>query len=449
MHKASRSQHFARAVAACLLLVGVPAAAQPLAPAPRVPMPRESGPTPPLPRLMAGPQFTLQQATEVMRKSHPLLAVVRADIQAAGADALAVGLWQNPQLDATYLHSVTPHPNVDPALGMTSAGYTQFIESGGAPRARRHAAELTQQAVMADGEGALRLLSFEVERAAIALVAAATRVQVLKDANVELDRANAIVTARVKAGAAPQYDATRIGLAVAQARASLIEAGASLQAARGEMNVAIGPDADSLPGLPAIDLYAEVTTQSAEPLLEAARTQRPDLLAAQKRAEAASAQVQVARKSVQPGFGLRGGVQYGNSSGEVDFMVGVSLPLPINDHGQGTISAALARAESAGQFAHSIEVQAVQRVRAAHEELTHRKEAFAQYRDTGAAQTQGMVSEAEAGYRAGKLSVLELVDAYVAKREGRLRIVDLAENVRQAELRLRRAVYAGTSRTGD
>jgi cobalt-zinc-cadmium efflux system outer membrane protein len=446
MHKTSRFTRIGQVLTTSLLLTTLPAAAQPLAPAPRVPMPSQSGPTPPLPRLTAGPQFTLQQATEAMRRAHPLLAAVRADIKAAGADAVAVGLWQNPQLDAGYLHSVTPRPSVDPTLGMTSAGYTQFIESSGAPRARRHAAELTEQAVVADGEGTLRLLAFEVERAAVAVVAAATRVQVLKEANIELDRANAIVTARVKAGAVPQYDATRIGLAVAQARASLIESDASLQAARGDLNVAIGPEAGSLPGLPAIDLYAVVTPQSAGPLLEAVKTQRPDLLAAQKRAEAASAQVDVARKAVTPGFGLRGGVQYGNSTGEVDILVGISLPLPVLDRGQGTISAALARAESAGALVNAIEVQAVQRVRAAYDELTHRHEAFVQYRDTGAAQTQGMVSEAEAGYRAGKLSVLELVDAYVAKREGRLRIVDLAENVRQAELRLRRAVQAGTSR---
>jgi outer membrane protein TolC len=51
-----------------------------------------------------------------------------------------------------------------------------------------------------------------------------------------------------------------------------------------------------------------------------------------------------------------------------------------------------------------------------------------------------MLQEAQAGYLAGRFSVLELADAYGAWRESRLRALDLAAAARQAEIELGRQV---------
>ncbi len=51
-----------------------------------------------------------------------------------------------------------------------------------------------------------------------------------------------------------------------------------------------------------------------------------------------------------------------------------------------------------------------------------------------------MLTEAQAGYIAGRFSVLELADAYAAWRDARLRGSDLATDARRAELDLGREI---------
>ena len=388
-------------------------------------------------------RFTLGQAVEAMRRSHLLLQASKASLRAAAAEVVGSGLWTNPVADASYGRSFTNAQN-DPT-GSIGIGLTQFMEVAGAPDARRSVARLAEKAVESDAELTVRSLAFDVESACLALTAAAAKVLLYAEANAELDRANQIVSARVKAGAAPQYDASRIAVAVAQARAALADAQADLAQARGDLDIAVGPDAEQLQGLPDIDLFEIATPAALDSLLDETVRTRPDLVGAHQRAKAAEAQTTVARRNVLPGFSVRGGVYFGTTPGEFGATVGVGVPLPLIDHGQGAVSASLARSEVANAIADALTLQATQRVRASYNETVRRRENFRQYQGTGVTLSHGMVQEAEAGYRAGKLSVLELVDAYVAKRDARLRAIELANDARQAEVRLRRAVQAGAA----
>ncbi len=386
--------------------------------------------------------FSLQQAIAAMQGGHLLLQSTQANVRAAAADTVGAGLWTNPTLDGGYSRGITSAQN--DVAGFISVGVTQFVETADAPGARRQAAAMVEQAVIFDGQALARNLQFAVEEAYVTLAAAATRQLVYSESNLELERANQIVLARVKAGAAPSYDATRIAVALAQSHASLGDAEAEMLRSRGDLDAAVGPGAAGLTGLPALDLYTIASASTLENWLEIVGRERPDVRAAQNRAKAAEAQIAVARASVQPGFGLRGGLAYGNTPQEFDVLISVSLPLPLNDRGQGSIAAALAYAESANFAFDAMALQAVQRVRSAYHEFVRRRLAHAAYFERGVFTSLGMVTEAEAGYRAGKLSVLELVDAYVANRDSRLRAVGLAESAQLADVKLRRAVYAGS-----
>lgn len=392
-------------------------------------------------------RFTIQAAVDAMRKGHGLLAAARAQVRAAGADALAAGLWTNPVVDASYARGVIRAQN-DP-VGAVGVGVSQLLETAGVPQARRAVAQLTEQAAGTDYEMTARALELDVESACLALIAAATRVQVHAESIAELEHANQIVTARVKAGASPEYDGTRIGVAVAQSHAALAEARAALNQARGALDVAVGPGAAELVGLPAADLFAVPTPTALHEALDKAARERPDLRSAELRKQAAQMQITVARRSVLPGVTVRAGLYFGSSPGELGGTVSVGLPVPLIDRGQGTIAAASARLEAAQAGQDAAQLQAAQRIAAAWNESVTRVQALHEYLQASATRATGMVQEAESGYRAGKLSVLELVDAYIAKRDARSRAVDLAHDARQAELRLRRAVYAGASVTTD
>jgi cobalt-zinc-cadmium efflux system outer membrane protein len=182
---------------------------------------------------------------------------------------------------------------------------------------------------------------------------------------------------------------------------------------------------------------------------------RPDVQAARSRSDEAIAQIAVARRSVFQGITVIGGAAIGTNNRfqvnptmdmpvgqtgqEVDLSLGVSFPIALVDRGQGTIPASQARAVAQHETANALQLAAEQRVVGAYHEMERRRETLRQYIDTGVANSLGMRSEAEAGYREGRMQVLDLVDAYLAVRDARLRIVTLARDTRNAEINLWRA----------
>jgi len=384
-----------------------------------------------------GSSFTLEAALAATRRGHPLLRAASSVVAAAHAYAFTSGHWTNPIVDATWLQAVR-RSSYDPS-GVPSIGVTQFIEIAGAPRARRRSALAEAHATESDREALLRDLEWSVREAVIRLAAEHERRRIQEDALADLERAEGIVLRRVDAGRAPRYDASRIAIAVEQVRADAAEAAAAIARTRGDLEVAVGPSARELNGVPRYDL-AEPPASSSLELAELEAARRADVVAARRRAEAAGEDVAVAKRSVAPGIGVRLGAGYGQAPGQADVSVGVVVPLPVLERGGGSIVAARAVAEERRARADALESSVVQRVRSAHAELSIRVAAFTKYREHVRQLDERLRSEAEAGYRDAKLSVLELVDALRSLRDARLRAVDLAEAAHLAKTALGRAV---------
>jgi outer membrane protein TolC len=432
----------------------------------------------------SGAGFTLQQALEIMNRTHPQLQSVRAATRAAEHDVTAAGLWTNPQFNVTYTHSLTPSSAYDPLVGYVQAGVTQLIETANLPGARRTAAEHTLTATRSDGEAVRRGLMFDVYTAFVAVAAAAVRLQIYQQSATQLEQAANVVRQRVAAGATADYDLRRITLALADARAAVDDAQADLINARGLFDVAVGPSASTLQGLPQIDLLARTDPPALETLLETMYRERPELRALRARILAANAQIQVARRTVFQGIQLYVGLAFGannqwagcngltagqapypwtvpgqmpmpgqapfptcGSQGslgpEFDLSAAVTMPLPLIDRGQGTIPAAEARASNAQLTTDAFQLAAEQRVRSAYDEYQRRRQGLDRYLATGAAESATLLlSEAQASYREGRTNILDLVDAYNTVRDARLRLGSLAADLRTSEIGLWRAVGA-------
>ena len=382
--------------------------------------------------------FTLEQTLAVLKRGHPLITAARANVRAAESQATAAGLWTNPQLDASYTRSVggTSYDS----FGYGSAGITQFLEVAGAPRARRRAAEAETRATQAESTGVERKLTFDAEEAYVALAAQISRRGVAEETVKDLERADRIVRARVGAGMAPQYDASRIAIALASARAELGEAEASIARARGDLASAVGPGFASLHGDPIYDFDATPPLPGLPELQRDLLAHRTDLRAARHRAEGARQEISSAERSVFPGFGLRLGAGYGQAPNQTDLGVGIVVPLPVVDRGQGAVPAARARAEVNDAVADAILISAREHLIAAHAELVRRRETLEKYRTETRVISVGMRSEAEAGYREARLSVLELVDAYQSFHDARVKVIDLATSASLAEVGVRRVL---------
>ncbi|WP_394846502.1 CusA/CzcA family heavy metal efflux RND transporter [Pendulispora brunnea] len=419
--------HAALVAGVAALLLGAPSAhAQ--GPAPVITVPETDAPH----------GFTLEQTLAALKVGHPLLTAAKANVRAAESQATAAGLWTNPQLDAGYTRSLGT-TSFD-RFGYGTAGITQFVEVAGAPKARRRAAEAEMRATEADGAGVARRLAFDAEEAYIGLAAQISRRGVAEETVRDLERADRIVRARVGAGMAPQYDASRIAIALASARAELGEAEAQIARARGDLATAVGPAFATLRGDPVYDFDATPPLPNLPELQRDLLSHRTDLRAAQHRAESARLDIETAQRSVFPGFGVRIGAGYGQAPNQTDLGVGIVLPIPLVDRGQGIVPAARARADANEALADAIVIAARERLTASHAELVRRRETLEKYRTETRQISMNMRSEAEAGYREARLSVLELVDAYQSFHDARLKMIDLASSASLAEVGVRRVL---------
>jgi cobalt-zinc-cadmium efflux system outer membrane protein len=382
--------------------------------------------------------FGLAAALHALRAGHPLLKAAEYGIAAAQADVRDAKLWTNPSASIQYTPGVRAS-SYDRA-GYLSYGVTQFLELRNAPGARAQAAQHEVLATQAERQGLLLSLSLAVEAALIDVVSAERKVELVAHALTLLDAASAVVHKRFEAGASPRYDTTRIGVTLATAHADLDEAEATRARAWAELGAAVGPGMAGLHGSADYPLETALPLPEAPALLALLEQKRPDLDAARQRKRAAEAQITAAKRSVWSGVGLSALGGFGAAPRQIDVGVGLSAALPVVDRGQGAVPAAEQRALQAEAYQAGVLLPAAQRLAGMREEVIARQRALEDYGKRAVVSGDEMLEEAQAGYLAGRFSVLELADAYGAWRESRLRAIDLAAAARNAELDLEREI---------
>lgn len=345
-------------------------------------------------------------------------------LEVARGAARGAGLWPNPSVSWNREH--LPGANVAQSTQdivwisapLVLSGRT-FVASdaaeddveaarltriGARARLRRDAAVLFHRALAAQRRGALMTEVVERYREVLA-----------------------IVEQRADAGEASGYEALR--LEVARARAQDDASGATLAvlAAKSEMQRLADADVGALAGT-LDEAPSEVAAESTTSPMSA------QLRALELRVRAAKARADASSRRAVPDPIVSGGIQrQGGGGGESFFgyFVGVQIPLPLFDRGQGASSESSA-------IARRIDVERTKLVRAAQVSLAEASQRWktsverlsAQRRASEAAAS--MVRVAREGYLLGGVALLALLDAEQSALQVRLRVVERALDVKIA-----------------
>ncbi|MFO7567213.1 MAG: TolC family protein [Enhygromyxa sp.] len=379
-------------------------------------------------------RFTLDEALAAMDEGHPLLRAGEAQVDVAKTRIRAARLWGNPQIDFDYVQGIraSSYDGVGSWLG--SIG--QFIEFSGAPQARTRVARHELSATRADLDTIRMNLAFDVEAAMIELRARLDEIEVLEQNIADLERGLAIVRARVEAGVISTYDEHRTLLALAQAKADVMQAEAAALDAREALALAVGPHAARLHGEPILQLQPVPAAPPLDTLLDV-QLDRPDLVAAQAISDAASANILVARREVMPGIDLRVLAGGGQGPRQLDFGFGVTIPLPVIRRGQTAIPQARAEARAAHAYASAAQIAAEQQLVLAYQRAELLRETSEEFTSTQSL-AERVTAQAELAYTNGRLEIIGLMDAYMTARDQRLRGIELAFDARVAEVEVRR-----------
>lgn len=364
------------------------------------------------------PRLSLPRAVELLRQQNLKLVASRHEVSAARADAIAAGLITNPNL--SFGAQFLTHGVVTGGEEELTVMLSQALPLSGHVGLRRDAA--TAAATAAEWEFASETwrLVGDLKRAYLTLELAEARHQVLERGLLDLERVQRVLDERSRAGANPAYDRLRLDVERGSLRARVSQAEVDVVDARSLLAHAIGGDT-SASGL---SVGSDLPEPPAPPsddatLVRAALVRRPELTAARHRVTAAELGTRAAARRYVPspelGVGYTRFVDVPEPTGKISggaALVSLSLPLPIFDHGQGTIERHQAQKRAAATRVRDAQFGIRREVERASGKLRASVAAYVGHRDHAAKDIQSVRQIAEVAYREGRATILELLDAY-------------------------------------
>lgn len=389
-----------------------------------------------------GPVAPLEEE-EVVRRAlaRPALEQqLRARVDLARADALAVRRWPNPE--ASWSHEQVRAGGT--AEREDVASLSQRLDLSGRRGLRGDAAERRVEAASAD----VALLRLDVEaeaRHAFAdALALERRVSAVREAAQRLEAVTDAVTRRAASGDVAGYDRRRIERerALLLGRLDVEEGG--LARARARLAALIGASDPAAP----LALRGDLAVAPPPPVaaLVERLSHRPDLRSLELEASAGELEARAGGRWLIPEVEVGGGLKTvdDGSGRDSGFAAALTIPLPFFSRDQGERLRGEARARAA-QGRRSLALDAARAdVAGLQAEASRLAAAAARHRARGAGEASALLRSAEAAYRGGEVGVLELVDAYRTALDVDLALVELEWAARRTRIDLDRT--SGASR---
>ena len=322
----------------------------------------------------------------------------------------------------------------------TTLSLARVLELG--DKSAFRAAVATQEShLLRDRQAALRLdLLTEAARRFLRVAFDQERLRIAAEAVRQTQKTRAIVASRIQAGVAPLAERHRIDIDLAQQELALEDAEHELASARIRL-AALWNDLEAgftevsaalytLARPPAFEIYAG--------LLE----RNPDLIRFNTQQRLAEARLRLAGIRRKPDIELNAGLRYLGASNDIGFVLSASLPL-------GSASRAAPAIEEA-ELLSRIDPLALEQQRAElsttlyalYQELLHSRTVAERLEQRIIPTTERAVQEYAKLYDAGRLSLLELVEAERKRRHARRQLLESAYHFHRLQLEIDRLTGA-------
>ncbi|HTQ41134.1 MAG TPA: TolC family protein [Polyangiaceae bacterium] len=423
----------------------------------QVPSPPASAATPaPAPaQAPAEGAFTEDQAIAIALRRNLEVISARFAIEEAQVERVAAGIYPNPVLSYTAGNVVvgTGNPQNE---GLKPGPFSQLVQSIGVSEvidvwakrgARMHAADLgiEQQRLLV--EDVLREIVLSVRAAFTDVVREQAEYQAVSGIKTHYDETSRLARARVRAGEISEAEGAKIELEGLKYQNAVIDAQMELDLARRKLAtlLAFASPAD-LPGTAVgSDTGAPRTLPLLEPLLAQALRERPDLLAARKSQEVAEAELGAARREGYPDPSI--GLTYTHSEFAVSgdnpdsLAITLAIPLPLFDRNQAGVARARLDAKRSESDVRRAELRIRQDVAEAARRVQRAAAVLDVYEGGGMLdRAERALKVAEASYKAGSISLLELLEAQRTFIETRMQYLESQDDYRKALAEVKHAV---------
>jgi outer membrane protein, heavy metal efflux system len=400
----------------------------------------------PLPNV--GPLISRREALERLKRENLAIVAAKHRLTQARADVVVAGLWTNPNLSVGALFAT--HGAVTGGNQEVSLSVAQVIPIAGQLGLRKDSARGLLSAEERRYAANVWDVVSDAKIAYVELQRAQARWRVVRAGIADLVRVETIVGERAAAGANAAYDRLRVGVERSKFEGRLAQAETELVTARATLAQAVGRSIDGRTAT-AEDTLEEPSDaprpQEIDGLVNRALANRPDVASARARADAHTLHVKYLRRAVVPSpsvslgyirFIDAPGAAFGRDGGAM--LAGISMPLPVLDHGQGTVDRGLAVAAEERARTDAVELTARREIELAAGAMAVRVSTWRRFRDTTALDVARLRTIGELSYREGRATILELLDAYGSFVDAEERRVELKSAAVKAALDLERAI---------
>lgn len=420
--------------AACMLTAGAfPVAVPPAAAAPYGPANPNPGASNPVRQPRATPLpavLTLDQAIDEAQARSPAIVAAEAELAMAHGRLRQAGIRPNPEL-SVEVENFAGSGAYSGVNGMeTTVSVSQRLDLGGRRAARiglAQASTMAQDIRLAIAKADLA----QAVRTQFGLALATEARLALAEANgVRARELARVADELVAAGREPPLRAFRAKAHAAQAEAALLAARAADDAARRTLAALIG-SAEPIGRIRGGAIAAPPPAANAQQVLDV-RLAEADYLVAQ-----GDLRVENAARRLDPSVG--GGVRRIEDSGDTALVASFALPLPISDRNQGNIATARAGVRAAEARRDAAVTQAMAAIGNAKAATDAARARVAALEALAVPQAAEALRLADLAYRAGRLSLLELLDVQGASAAVQAELIDARLALAEADAALARA----------
>lgn len=350
-------------------------------------------------------QLTLDQALAEAEARSPTLSAARAEVTAAQGRVRQAGFRTNPEISVELENFAGSGVLSGFHTTEVTASINQRLDLAGHRRARVSASEARLFAARLQLAIARADLVRQVRTRFAEGVSARDLLAVAEDNVTRAQELARVAKELVDAGREPPLRGLRARAALARTTAALRSAEADERNARSALAALLGSDMppERLVGDAPVPIPATVDANATL-----------DVALAKANAAIARADVAQARAEgrVDPSAGV--GVRHLRETGDVGLVASVSMPLPIFDRNQGNIAAARSDVAAADARVTAATNEAAATIANARASLAAAEARLGALEQSGLTEAREALRLAELSYRAGKASLIELLDAQQA-----------------------------------
>jgi cobalt-zinc-cadmium efflux system outer membrane protein len=381
--------------------------------------------------LLAKDELSLLDVLAIADAMNPQLAIERKNIDLASAAIWEAKLYPNP----SFLFSVEDY-KVKDGFGSSkrTAGFAVPIVVSGRIGAATALAEKDREVAALTFVWKRREILSDVKRAFASLMGSRRNVELTRETRDLAKAFHDVTNDRFKAQAIPEMELLKAAVQLAKSESDVRLAEKDLAVSLKALHSLMG-NTDFPKEKFAGELYNRFVTPSFEALRGHIVAVHPLLEAATKAKEAAELNLSLAKaeRMPDPSFEIRGGID-----GERDALIeaGFSIPLPLFNRNQARIATAEIRIRQAELQIQVLRNDLTLRLTEAYKNFSAGQDRVAVYRDEILPKAQKALDQTTEGYKQGKFSYLDVLDAQRTLAEARIAYaVSLGDlNLSQVEL---------------